>query len=1335
MPSPSDPPPAPFDVAVLVTPADTPEVASAVLAGLPGEVPAAVLVYGSSDAVEGLRRRIRQPVTLVGNGTLLQPGRVYLNPPQMVLEVRPGGRCAVTPPEGELSSERPLDRLLLSLAESCGRRALAVLLAGPGRDGGLGARALRAVGATVLVGHPATADLADLLTARHVPPPPDATLVSEALPRALFESLDEGVCLFERLPLRPDGRRDYRSLAMNPAMRAMFGVPDLSGQSIRDTFPDEAEAWYDDYDRVLETGQPLRVERESAPQGKVLDMFVTRVEDGSGRRLLAVMRDVTGRRRAQAARQESEERFRLLVGATSDMIYRMSADWSEMYALEGKQILADTERPSRSWLEGYIPEGERAAVQAAIAEAIRTKTTFELEHRVIQADGTVGWTFSRAIPMLNGQGEIVEWFGAASDITARKRAEAALRESGDRLARALDAGEIGAWELDLLTLDAWRSPQHDRIFGYETLLSEWTYNLFLDHIVPEDRDWVDARFQEAIARRGRWDFECRIHRADGEVRWIMAQGRVDPGAAGGPGRMKGMVRDITGRKQAESLLRESEERQAFLLMLSDALRAEPDVDAVVNRALRLLAEQLRLDRCYVTTYRPEEDRADVSHQWGNARVPPLPDRFRLSDFPAATRMVSDQTMVTNDDFERPGLSEEERRNSRALGMRAFMAATLRGGEGRPLWSMVVSSASPRTWTPGEITLIEEVAERTWAAAERVRAEEDLRALNASLEERVEDRTRRLAAAAQHLERQNLELAARTRALEGFAGLTHALALETDPYALVRRVQETLLDLLPPAHTGYFVLDLGLWRMRSEAGELHNGALRAQLMAGIPRESPGPFVPWSTRQPEYQDAFTPGPDALGEASGHIRTAAGLPILLGGEVAGVLSVGLFGARPWQPVDKIVLETAAQHLELALERAEAVRALAEEREALAAFARFTELAADTSDVETLARHAAEVLLTALNIRSAVYFEREEGLWKALHVSGALTAGLAHRLHEGLPGSTPSFAQPAERREPMFFEPWDAAADGLPDVDPYQAVARYPLFPPDHAAGILGMARTDTPVWTAREKAVFRAVGNSFRLALERAARTQQIERQHERLADLNAELGNVITRTAHTLEAPARRLGHLLDPGRPLDSEALDTLPSYDPAALHDEVTRLRGIAQDLRQLARLEQREVTKDLFPLGELFEQVRAQVSTTPRGAQVHWLVSSLPIVRGDRALLRQALEVLMTFTLSETRGAQYVTVGSREVEGEVQVTVEDDGIGLTGEEAATLFDLAVRTDQAAPVLEGSGLSQVRRILARHGGWAWAEAQRTSGKVVLAFPRDEAVHELEALFRQDKPGR
>jgi signal transduction histidine kinase/DNA-binding response OmpR family regulator len=121
--------------------------------------------------------------------------------------------------------------------------------------------------------------------------------------------------------------------------------------------------------------------------------------------------------------QASEERFRAFVTASSDVVYRMSSDWSEMRHLQGKDFVVDMNDPSESWLAKYVHPDDQARVTAAIKQAVRDKAIFELEHRIIRAGGSLGWTHSRAIPILGREGDIIEWFGAARDITDRKRAE------------------------------------------------------------------------------------------------------------------------------------------------------------------------------------------------------------------------------------------------------------------------------------------------------------------------------------------------------------------------------------------------------------------------------------------------------------------------------------------------------------------------------------------------------------------------------------------------------------------------------------------------------------------------------------------------------------------------------------------------------------------------------------------------------------------------------------------------------------------------------------------------------------------------------------------------
>jgi signal transduction histidine kinase len=150
---------------------------------------------------------------------------------------------------------------------------------------------------------------------------------------------------------------------------------------------------------------------------------------------LAVTSDISERKQADELLQRSEERFRALVNASSDVVYRMSPDWSEMCQLDGRGFVADLDKPSTDWLNQYIHPDDHSVVLRTIGEAVRTKSPFQLEHRVRRADGSLGWTYSRAVPLLDASGEIVEWFGAASDFTARKEAEEKFRI----LAETLDA--------------------------------------------------------------------------------------------------------------------------------------------------------------------------------------------------------------------------------------------------------------------------------------------------------------------------------------------------------------------------------------------------------------------------------------------------------------------------------------------------------------------------------------------------------------------------------------------------------------------------------------------------------------------------------------------------------------------------------------------------------------------------------------------------------------------------------------------------------------------------------------------------------------------------------
>jgi two-component system CheB/CheR fusion protein len=126
---------------------------------------------------------------------------------------------------------------------------------------------------------------------------------SEAKYRTLFQSIDEGFCIIEKVEGEPGEPIDFRYLAANPAFAVQSGVGDVVGKTIREAFPGEPQEWLDTYAAVLATGKAVRFERNLVTQGRVLEVYAVRVEDESRRRVAVVFADVTERERHRARRK------------------------------------------------------------------------------------------------------------------------------------------------------------------------------------------------------------------------------------------------------------------------------------------------------------------------------------------------------------------------------------------------------------------------------------------------------------------------------------------------------------------------------------------------------------------------------------------------------------------------------------------------------------------------------------------------------------------------------------------------------------------------------------------------------------------------------------------------------------------------------------------------------------------------------------------------------------------------------------------------------------------------------------------------------------------------
>ncbi len=284
-----------------------------------------------------------------------------------------------------------------------------------------------------------------------------------------------------------------------------------------------------------------------------------------------LLAEIAERKQAEDALRESEERFRALVMASSDAVYRMSPDWSEMRQLHGRNFIADTETTIRTWLQEYIPEEDQPGVLAAINHAIRSKSIFEMEHRVRRVDGAIGWTASRAIPLLDADGAIVEWFGAASDITERKEAEEARRASAERfrflaesmpqkIFTAAPNGDVDYFNQQWMEFTGLTFEQ----------IRDWGWQQFIH---PDDLEENVRRWKHSIETGDSFELEHRCRRRDGEYRWHLSRAHAMRDAEGRVLMWIGSNTDVDEvRRAVEELARASRAKDDFLAALSHELR-------------------------------------------------------------------------------------------------------------------------------------------------------------------------------------------------------------------------------------------------------------------------------------------------------------------------------------------------------------------------------------------------------------------------------------------------------------------------------------------------------------------------------------------------------------------------------------------------------------------------------------------------------------------------------------------------------------------------------------------------------------------------------------------
>ena len=412
---------------------------------------------------------------------------------------------------------------------------------------------------------------------------------------------------------------DLRFVRINQRLADINGFPVEAhiGRTIRELLPDLADTAEQLLRPILETGEPLlnvEITGETPAQPGVRRTWVENflpLRDGD--RIIGistVCEEITERKQAEAALKQSEARLRLAQTASCSAVWDCDVQtntvfWSpEFYQLF--KLDPDTEPSHENWVQCIHPDDQAKVNQQMLQVLDRPSSALRVEFRVVFPE-EVRWFMGIGQVLRDQAGMPIRKIGITLDITQQKQTELALQElnvqleqrvsertaelkglndhlsdalneqrhiqealyrSEESLRLILDLTHIGTWDWHIQSQTMVWNDNHFKLLGLLPQSVEASYQLWCQHVHPDDLAREQQRFAEAMQNRTELNSEYRVVLPDGSIRWVLARARGLYDDAGQPLRAMGILLDITDRKHTEIALQESEARYRILTEIS-----------------------------------------------------------------------------------------------------------------------------------------------------------------------------------------------------------------------------------------------------------------------------------------------------------------------------------------------------------------------------------------------------------------------------------------------------------------------------------------------------------------------------------------------------------------------------------------------------------------------------------------------------------------------------------------------------------------------------------------------------------------------------------------------
>ena len=401
--------------------------------------------------------------------------------------------------------------------------------------------------------------------------------------------------------------------------------------------PESARTFQEGFAKLKRQGSVSNLELEMMRKdGSILQVSLngTTIRDAAGNYLMSrsSLFDISDRKRIEAERnrvesalRNSEEQFRHAFDDASIgiAIVSLEGDWVRVNPAVCQIVgYSEAELLSLTFQDITHPddlEVDLGYVHQLLAHEI---STYQMEKRYFHRQGHIVWILLNASLVKDEQENSLHFISQIQDISDRKRAEADLRQSEERLQLALEASGDGLWDWDMATQAVYLSPRWLEMLGYEPDELPQQVSTWEQIIHPDDKTWVfDMLTAHLQDKSVPYAFDYRVKTKSGDWKWIADYGKVvTHDQQGNPLRMIGTHKDISDRKQTEIALQESADREQAIAEVIQCMRQTLDLKTIFGATTQELRRVLNCDRVLVYRFNPDWSGAVVAESVGSGWI-------------------------------------------------------------------------------------------------------------------------------------------------------------------------------------------------------------------------------------------------------------------------------------------------------------------------------------------------------------------------------------------------------------------------------------------------------------------------------------------------------------------------------------------------------------------------------------------------------------------------------------------------------------------------------------------------------------------------------------------